>query len=128
MSYAAVDGGRRDAEVERTRAVRAERLAALGRVVSTAFREVEDALANERAAEESVRLIDRQLEHGRAALADAERRFLAGQGDFVQLLSAQLQLMSAESARLAAARSRLISRVQLHQALGGGFSLERGDR
>lgn len=119
MNLPIADGGRRDAEEDRTRAVLAERLWLFGRAVLVALREVEDALVQEAAQTRALALLDAQLDVGRAALAELQRRYAGGVGDFLPLLTAQQALTQAESARLSAERQRLTARVALHQALGG---------
>ena len=122
MNLPIADGGRRDAEEDRTRAVLAERLFLFGRAVLIALREVEDALVQEVAQTRQLALLDAQLDVGRAALAELQRRYAGGVGDFLPLLTAQQSLTQAESARLAAERQRLTARVALHQALGGAVT------
>jgi outer membrane protein TolC len=84
-----------------------------------AFSEVEIALAAESflAAEETA--LAGAAEEARAAARLAEDRYLAGVGDYLQLLESQRQSFATESRLLAVRARRLTNRVDLHLALGG---------
>jgi outer membrane protein, multidrug efflux system len=115
------DGGRRQAEVERTRALLEENLAVYHQSVLRAMQEVEDALAGGQAT--AARL--GSLEEGAAAAAASLRlttdRYLQGLSDYLPVLTAQSFHLEAESALLAARRQLLVDRIQLARALGGGW-------
>jgi NodT family efflux transporter outer membrane factor (OMF) lipoprotein len=116
-----VDGGRRRAEVDRSRAALREGVARYQQAVLDAFREVEDALADNRADELRIA----RLEETEAATASALRlsleRYLQGLADYLPVLTAQRSHFDIQS-RLLSARRRLISdRISLARALGGDW-------
>ena len=113
------DGGRRSAEVERTRAVFKENLAMYHSAVLTAFQEVEDALARNRTSEEHIVLLNHQRESSSNALRVSTFRYMEGLSDYLPVLAAQQSLYESESAILAARRQLISDRVQLARALGG---------
>ena len=58
-----------------------------------------------------------------AARALAEDRYARGLADLIALLESQRRAFDAESRLLAVRRQRLDTRIDLHLALGGGFTL-----
>jgi len=113
------DGGRRAAEVDRTRAVFRENLARYHQSVLNAFREVEDALAAGRTSEERLGHLRDREEASAAALRLALDRYLQGLSDYLPVLTAQGLQFDAESQLLAARRQLLADRISLARALGG---------
>ncbi len=113
------DAGRRKAEVERTRAVVDERLAAYKQVVVTAMREVEDALVNELHQAAYVKALSKELEAAHASHEEALARYLKGLNDYLPVLNAVTNVQALERNLVQARRNRLAYRVQLHRALGG---------
>jgi len=113
------DGGRRGAEVDRTRAVFKENLAMYHKAVLTAFQDVEDALARNRTSEEHIVLLNNQRESSSNALRVSTFRYMEGLSDYLPVLAAQQSLYESESAILAARRQLISDRVQLARALGG---------
>ncbi|MBL9154344.1 MAG: efflux transporter outer membrane subunit [Verrucomicrobiales bacterium] len=91
----------------------------------TAFGEVENALTAETslaAREESLR---KAADLAGEAYDSAVAEFVAGTGDILTLLTAQDRQFLQRSRLIALRRERLDNRVDLHLALGGGFSAER---
>ncbi|MFN3486650.1 MAG: efflux transporter outer membrane subunit, partial [Planctomycetota bacterium] len=119
-------GGRLRAGVDLARSRAEEALALYAAQALRAFEEVESALAAEEALARREEALRRGLEDARSALDQAERRYLAGLVDLLTLQESQRRLYEIESQILAVARRRLETRVQLHLALGGGFSWPRG--
>jgi NodT family efflux transporter outer membrane factor (OMF) lipoprotein len=118
------NAGRLRAEVTRTEAQAGELLAAYGLRILTAFREVEDALAQESGQEEFVESVEQQVELGTATLREARLRYANGLSDYLPVLAALQALQQAER-ELIAARGRLIAyRIQLYRALGGSWPAE----
>jgi len=119
-----VDGGRRRAEVERSRAVLAERVAAYRQAVLDAYREVEDALAANRTGEERVGSLAETEQATGAALRLALQRYLYGVSDYLPVLTAQRSHFQVQSELLSARRELISSRISLARALGGGWMNE----
>lgn len=125
-----IDGGRRRAEVDRTKAVVDEQLHAYGQAFLKAVQEVEDALVQERRQHEHLAELDRQVTFSERALVEARLRYVTGLSDYLPVLAALQTLQDAERERLAAKRQLLSFRIQLYRALGGSWTdeLDRGMR
>ncbi|MBI1317355.1 MAG: efflux transporter outer membrane subunit [Candidatus Hydrogenedens sp.] len=119
------DAGRRKAEVERARAVADERLAAYKQVVLNAVAEVEDALVQIDRQEAYVAALGRQIEAARNAYREALGRYRMGLTDYLPVLTALRNTQSLERAEVEAEHDRMVYRVQLHLALGGGWMQEQ---
>ncbi len=117
-----LDGGRRDAEIRRNRAVLRERLQTFGHTVLTAMLEVESALARERQLAAQNESQVRQLAAARAALTESRRRYAEGLSDYLPVLTSLAAVQRLEQTILATERQRLSQRVQLARALGGGWT------
>ncbi len=126
-----LDGGRREAEIERSRALFHEDLARYHQSVLVAFREVEDALAANRTSEERLRHLEAREEASAAALRLALDRYLQGLSDYLPVLTAQGLHFDAQSQLLSARRQLVSDRITLARALGGEWmdeELERRNR
>lgn len=120
-----VDGGRRRAELERAEAVRRERLAEYGQAVVVAFREVEDALAQESQQVERIRSLEEQLELSGKTYEQLRSQYLNGAADFIDVLIALRERQEIERNVLSANLDRLSFRIALYRALAGGFTTSR---
>ena len=115
------DGGRNAARTDQAGARQREAVGAYQAAVSTAFKEVADALANLRAARESQADVVQRADAAERAQGLAKARFDAGYAGYLELLDAQ---RTATSARLDVVRNRqaqLNASVDLFKALGGGW-------
>lgn len=115
---------RLDAEEKQARAQLDQAVSQYGKTVLTAMREVEDALARERAQERVIADLREQLEVGRATLGEARSRYRNGLSDYLPVLQALEAVQSAERQLVSAERQRLSLRVQLFRALGGSWADE----
>ncbi len=115
------DAGRRKAEIERTRAVVDERLAAYQERVLIAAREVETALYEEVKQGEYIAALERELDAARDAHNQALLRYRKGSNDYLPVVSALSQLQVVERRLVQAELARLDLRVQLCVALGGSW-------
>lgn len=121
MTLPLLDWGNRKAEVERTRGVFEEQLGRYQQTVLIAFREVEDALVNNRTTEETIqRLKDEEAAAG-ASLRLATDRYLDGLSDYLPVLTAQGLHFNVQSRLLSARRQLLSDRISLARALGGSW-------
>jgi NodT family efflux transporter outer membrane factor (OMF) lipoprotein len=82
-----LDGGRRVAEVERTRAVLSRRINTFGQTYLTAMAEVENALAQEARQRELVESLARQLDFARRATDRVLDSYRKGTTDFTRYLT-----------------------------------------
>ena len=113
------DAGRRRAEVDRNRALFEENLALYQKTVLTAFREVEDALAKNRATEKRIVRLEEQVEATSGSLRLSLERYLQGLSDYLPVLTAQADDAQTRSDLIAARRQLISDRVSLARALGG---------
>lgn len=120
-----IDAGRRAAEVDRTEAVVAERLAQFEDTALTAIREVEDALARERQQRRRVERLRRQIELAQQSLERLRGRYIGGNTDFLDVLDALTRVQDLERELIDARRQRLAARVALARALAGGVTPPR---
>ncbi len=118
------DGGRIGAEIDRSEAVLDERLAAYGQTLLTALVEVESSLALERLQGDRIRILELQVATARRTLQSARRRFGAGIGSYIAVLTALRSLQAAEQTLLTSKRRLLSQRVQLYRALGSRWTVE----
>lgn len=120
-----IDGGRRRAEVDRREAQLAEAVANYQQKVLEAFREVEDALMNNKATRLRVERLAETATATDATLRLSTNNYLGGLTDYLPVLSAQRADFDAKSRLLAAKRQLLADRISLARALGGGWMVER---
>ena len=123
-----LDGGRRTAEVDRTRAAAAERLHAYSRTVLDALREAEDALVQESQQQQFLASLEQQLDLGGKAADQARERYVGAGEDYLRVLTAIQTLQRLQRDRLTARRQLIEFRIALHQALGGSWGLSRPGR
>ena len=119
-----IDGGRRRAEVERTRGRMAELVAEYGKAVLGAIVEVENALVQERQQQRQIEQVVLQLEVARRTYSQAQLRYGQGTSDFLSVLTALRSQQDVERSLLDAQRQLLSYRVQLCRALGGTWMSE----
>lgn len=120
------DGGARAAEVERSEAVKRQRLAEYGRIALIAFREVEDALIQEAKQAELLASIETQVELAQGTYEQLRNEYFNGLSDYIDVLAALTELQRLRRDLLTARRSLLEYRIALYRALAGGFP--RGER
>ncbi|MBB3695158.1 efflux transporter outer membrane subunit [Sphingomonas sp. BK580] len=114
-------GGRLRAQSDAAAARRDQAAFAYRRTVLDAFREVEDALAEQKRYAEQEAALTKQRAAVATALRHAINRFDAGYSPYLEQLDAQRSLLSADLALVQARSDRLSAAVRLFQALGGGL-------
>ena len=122
-----VDGGRRAAEVDRTRAATSASLNAYGAVVLTAVAEVEDALATEQRQQEYVNSLRQQLSLAAEVIERTRDNYLQGVTDYTRVLDAQQTYQALEITLLSAQLALIENRISLYRALSGGWDMTRPD-
>ncbi len=120
ISVPIFDAGRNRNNLNLAEARRNSAVANYEKTIQTAFRDVSDALSDQRWLTEQLRVQQATLaaETERARLATA--RYNAGSAPFLDVLDAQRDVLSAEQQVVQVRRALLSSRVRLYQALGGG--------
>jgi multidrug efflux system outer membrane protein len=110
------------ARVDTAEARRAQAEIQYRMTVTTAFREVRDALVLYETTQERVEAVERQVEAIDETRRIAEVRYDEGLTSFIELLDAQRALLDAELALAEAKRDRLSATATLFKAMGGGWS------
>ncbi|WP_233464592.1 efflux transporter outer membrane subunit [Comamonas odontotermitis] len=115
------DNGRNQANLDIAQANRDVALAQYEKAIQTAFREVNDALADRAT-------MQRRLDSQTALVASASRvlelsqaRFKAGADDFLTVLDAQRSLYAAQQTQITLLQAEQVNRIALYKALGGGI-------
>ena len=116
------DGGRNAARADQAGARQREAVAAYQAAVATAFKEVNDALFNSRAARESQTDTERRAAAAETAERLAKARFDAGYSSYLELLEAQRTVTAANLDVLRNRLAQLNASVDLFRALGGGWA------
>jgi NodT family efflux transporter outer membrane factor (OMF) lipoprotein len=119
------DAGLRKATVQQYRAAYDETVANYRQTVLTAFQQVEDNLA-------ALRILSQVIEQQDAAIRSAERnlreatvRYTAGLDPYLNVIAAQTALLSDEQTAVGFHEQQMVARVQLIEALGGGWNAAR---
>lgn len=121
MSMPIVDGGRNKANVERSKAVLEESVAAYRQSVLVAFAEVEDNLAGLRILESQAEQLDAAVSSARRSADLAQKLYANGRSSYLDLLDAQRNLATAERNAVQLRGGRAVTTVALIRALGGGW-------
>ncbi len=116
------DGDRREAEVDRTRAIVDEVLAAYRKTVYTAIKEVENALVGEKNLAIHIKALERETTAARRALEEARERYLKGIDSYLAVLTQLLTLQQLEQDMIERKTERFIQRIRLYRALGGTWT------
>jgi outer membrane protein TolC len=114
-----LDGGRRAAEVDRTRAVVDQDLAIYRDTVLQAVKEVEDALVSEAKQREHLEGLQKVIEAARRALEQAGLRYQRGLNDYLPVLTQLLTVQGLERDIIRREASLINARIGLYRALGG---------
>ena len=114
-------GGQNRAELDSAKIATRIEVADYQKAIQTAFREVADALVaiNTYAAQVDAEAVGISAEQGRYDLANI--RYRHGEDSYLNVLSAQQDLYSAQQGMLQEQYNKLASQISLYQALGGGW-------
>jgi NodT family efflux transporter outer membrane factor (OMF) lipoprotein len=115
------DGGRRAAEVSRTRAQADENLWAYRRTVLTAVKEVEDAIVSETRQREHIKGLEAVKAAAQKGLEEAIGRYRNGLSDYLPVLTQLLAVQDLERDLIRQQETLIRYRIGLHRALGGGW-------
>jgi len=114
-------GGQLQAQQDIRTAEQKQAVAEYGRVGARAFGEVENALSAEFNLDAREAILKQAVADNARALELANIRYKVGSGDLRAVQQQQLALAAARTALLRVQSERLVQRVNLHLALGGGF-------
>lgn len=118
-----IDGGRRVAEVDRTKSVTEEAFNLYGQSVLQSLAEVENALAQETRQHQRLNSLKRQLRYLNEANDNIRIRSAYGVFDFLRVLSTLNSLQTMERTLIRAERELVDFRIQLYRSLAGGWPL-----
>ncbi len=114
-------GGELRAEVDRTEAVRQERLYEYGQAVLIAFQEVEDALIREEQQVESIHHLENQITSAVQAYEQLQIQYLNGAANYIDVLIALDEHQDLRRRLLTAELNLVEFRIALYRALAGSF-------
>ena len=117
------DGGRRNAEVDRSAARERELVQTYRGAILAGFADVENALAATSRNAQQETLQGEVRNEAREALRLAEVRYRAGADDLLVVLDAQRTLFQAQDQLAQVRLARLQAAVSMYRALGGGWEL-----
>jgi outer membrane protein TolC len=109
------------AQVQVRTAEQKQAVAEYGRVALKAFSEVESALASTFAADEREQLLAAVVASNARAVELAKTRLRVGSGDMRSVLQQDVALSAARAALVRVQAERLVQRINLNLAVGGGF-------
>jgi NodT family efflux transporter outer membrane factor (OMF) lipoprotein len=114
-------GGTNIARLENAQARYQELLEQYQQTIVNAFREVADLLVAVRTRAEQREHQRKQVDAAREARRLAEQRYLGGVADYLDVLDAEREILSAETTLVQTEYARLNDLVMLFKALGGGW-------
>jgi NodT family efflux transporter outer membrane factor (OMF) lipoprotein len=115
------DAGRIDALVAKASADQQIAIARYKKTVLSAYREVEEALYNEKRLSERYRHASTMVREYKKAYDLTYKNYKIGQGTLLDVLNVQTKWINARILETQILKERLVNRVNLHLALGGSF-------
>lgn len=120
------DGGQRQAEIDRSEAVMRELVADYSQTVLVAFREVEDALAQEYYQSQRIESLEKQYDLARQASTELRDRYFGfgeeiGETEYLDVLTATTTEQRLQRDLVSARLDIILTRISLYLALAGGF-------
>ncbi len=118
-----IDGGRRVAEVDRTRAATEEALNFYGQQILLSLEEVENALIQENQQNKRLQSLHKQLRYLDQANDQIRMRYIYGAMDFLRVLTSLVSQQSLQRSVIQAERELIDFRINLYRSLAGGWTL-----
>lgn len=115
------EGGRLKGLLALRKAQQQEAMIGFQRTVLEAWHDVDDAMSDYGTRQQRHEKLAETVDQDRIALDNAERRYVAGASDFLQVLTMQRDLLAAQQAMVASSTDVSVSLVGLYKALGGGW-------
>jgi outer membrane protein TolC len=119
------DGGRRKAEVDRSRAAHQELLHQYTERVLTAVQEVEDALIREQQQQRYVESLAQQNSLLQTASGQVRNRYVHGSESFLRFLTTLLSYQDLQRSELQAKEQLIEYRISLYRSLAGGWDVDQ---
>lgn len=117
-------GGRIQGQAKAAEAIQQEALFGYQNTIKTAFRDVDDALVNQRRTREQLEAQQRQVDALREYARFARLRYENGLTSYIEVLDAERSLFSAELGYAQTQGVLFSSLVNLYKAMGGGWVVE----
>jgi multidrug efflux system outer membrane protein len=114
-------GGAIQGQVKSAEAVQQQALLRYQQSIQTAFREVEDALVDQKRSREQLEIQNRQVESLRNYVRIARLRFDNGYTSYIEVLDAERSLFNAELSHAQTKGVVFQALVNLYKAMGGGW-------
>ena len=124
ISVPIFDAGRLDANYDVAKIEREQTLANYEKSIQTAFREVSDVLATRATLGQQLEAQYRLQDNFEQTYQIADARFKAGIANYLDVLDAQRSLFSTQQGILDLELQKIVSQIELYQALGGGANLD----
>ena len=116
------DGGRRQAEVDRTRAVLNEKVIAWKQSILIALKEVEDTLVQESGQNQVLAGVKSQIHLAQQTLNQARSRYVNGLSTYLNVLTSLQALQNLERNEISLRKQLISNRIKLYVALGGTWT------
>lgn len=115
------DAGLRRATVQQYQASHDQAVANYRETVLTAFQQVEDNLSSSRILSQDIRQQEAAVQSAERNLEEAMVRYKAGLDPYLNVITAQTMLLSAQQILVSFRVQQMVASVQLIEALGGGW-------
>jgi len=125
ISLPIFSGGRNRANLDVAKVRRDQNVARYEQTIQTAFQEVSDALQARGSFSEQEQAQNALVTATRRSLTLAEARYEQGADDYLAVLDARRELLSAEQELVSVRLQKLANRITLYRALGGGVFPDR---
>ena len=116
------DGGKRGALTDQAMAAYEGSVANYRQTVLAAFQEVEDNLSTLRIISQEMKQQDAAVESSQRALTAARDRYVSGVDPYLNVVTAQITLLTSKRTAMNLRMQQLIASVQLIKSLGGGWN------
>ena len=127
ISLPIFEGGRNIANLDLANIQKRIEIAKYEKAIQSAFRDVADGLAARSTYDAQIGALERNTNAEQRALDLSQLRYRNGVDSYLQVLTAQTNLYSAQQSLINARVARLTSLVDLYVALGGGWVQQTGE-
>lgn len=125
VSLPIFSGGRNKANLDVAEVRRDRNVVRYEQTIQTAFQEVADALAARDSLAEEERAQSALVDATARSLTLAEARYREGADDYLAVLDARRELLTARQQRVSVTLDKLNNRITLYRALGGGAAADQ---